>query len=703
MEGGPKSARAAKDAVWLTEAVRQYGADVPNYRISGEQHYRIPYKDKASITFVEPHKEWTNVPAHRTLTELKAARRAERVPDRSYDIDGDGGIGPTDYFVAKQFSKEHDHRLNTGERQKVVEALESGMLDKYHFGYEQAGAMRKNVVKQMRGKIFTGDNAHELNEVYPPHWSSGKTPRFNTATELKNARKADAINTANELKHNFDVKNPSTIPEPIPAQQNMVDQPQFTRIAQRAESFRREARTHGSLDPGNSKLNPARETKDPGLGYVEKPAVPTHSQLKETRRIARVQELHETHREAEKYWLPTSARHTKTEMEHFEHRRPSDPPTARKLMDQRRRENIEYNMEHFPHRESQLARFSDQAKPWWTMREHHYNEQPATSLLRTKRDLPEEVTCKVQENPLIKTRAKEDPFFDGADLPAGLMPREAATSEYEKQLQARFGAKELGAKSIRKSMSSFVPPGVANRTPRYFDQIDNHVEGIKQAAAYSIDDAPLESFSSFSVIREAAHKEDMQKGSVMSASSFGGERSKLLHALKVDALAHGDDSRFESLRLKTHGKSGALTDRTHIAVSGSSPVKRRTSTAPKIILSQALLSKPPCGEDLSMTDRILASTRPAPSDWRTHGSSARLQSFPRSVSGDTTNQRSSSKHRSNSSSATPMASVAVRTGGFQGLAAHSALSPARSQTHARTSSDMETPRPGLSRNPSRTK
>ncbi|CAE7359334.1 unnamed protein product [Symbiodinium natans] len=117
------------------------------------------------------------------LPELKAKRRAERLPDATFDIDGDGVVGPTDYFVAKTFAKEQRNRLDTGDRGKVVEALEQGFLDRYSWGYDEVGAARKNVVKQLRGRIYNGDNGHELSHVYPPHWNSDKIPNY--WTELK--------------------------------------------------------------------------------------------------------------------------------------------------------------------------------------------------------------------------------------------------------------------------------------------------------------------------------------------------------------------------------------------------------------------------------------------------------------------------------------------------------------------------------------
>ena len=75
----------------------------------------LPFsQDKSRLVDVRPHPEWLKVPAHGTRRELLASRRQELMPDISMDVDGDGVVGPTDYFVAKTFGK--DNRLTTPER-----------------------------------------------------------------------------------------------------------------------------------------------------------------------------------------------------------------------------------------------------------------------------------------------------------------------------------------------------------------------------------------------------------------------------------------------------------------------------------------------------------------------------------------------------------------------------------------------------------
>jgi hypothetical protein len=47
------------------------------------------------------------------------------VPDTTFDLDGDGCVGPRDYFIASKFDKNHDGTLDAEERREAMEALKN--------------------------------------------------------------------------------------------------------------------------------------------------------------------------------------------------------------------------------------------------------------------------------------------------------------------------------------------------------------------------------------------------------------------------------------------------------------------------------------------------------------------------------------------------------------------------------------------------
>jgi hypothetical protein len=61
----------------------------------------------------------------KTKTELTSMRQKQRMPDISFDLDGDGYVGNRDYVLSKVFDKDRDGRLNSGERKEALEAIKN--------------------------------------------------------------------------------------------------------------------------------------------------------------------------------------------------------------------------------------------------------------------------------------------------------------------------------------------------------------------------------------------------------------------------------------------------------------------------------------------------------------------------------------------------------------------------------------------------
>jgi hypothetical protein len=59
----------------------------------------------------------------KTNTELQETRRLAKIPDISFDLDGDGNVGGRDYVISKLFDKDGDGKLNAQERKAADEAV----------------------------------------------------------------------------------------------------------------------------------------------------------------------------------------------------------------------------------------------------------------------------------------------------------------------------------------------------------------------------------------------------------------------------------------------------------------------------------------------------------------------------------------------------------------------------------------------------
>jgi hypothetical protein len=58
-------------------------------------------------------------------TELTTLRQKDRMPDISYDLDGDGYVGNRDFVLAKVFDKDGDGKLNQTEKRQALEAIKN--------------------------------------------------------------------------------------------------------------------------------------------------------------------------------------------------------------------------------------------------------------------------------------------------------------------------------------------------------------------------------------------------------------------------------------------------------------------------------------------------------------------------------------------------------------------------------------------------
>eukprot|EP00820_Chromera_velia_P010780 Cvel_22106.t1-p1 / transcript=Cvel_22106.t1 / gene=Cvel_22106 / organism=Chromera_velia_CCMP2878 / gene_product=hypothetical protein / transcript_product=hypothetical protein / location=Cvel_scaffold2140:23943-32914(+) / protein_length=426 / sequence_SO=supercontig / SO=protein_coding / is_pseudo=false len=188
---------------------------VPNYTILGTLHHRNPKKDKAAFIGTKEKAEWCRQPNFTTRGDLLQARRHEKIPDKSFDIDGDGVVGGADYFIGKCFDEDKDGKLDAVEMEKCRQALDEGWLDKYEFGFERQGSQRPYLITQRRGGISILGNT-EPHNPYPAHPVSSVIPVFNTVSDLKSHRNEEKKAIGNALNDGYNATRAFLLKEPKP-------------------------------------------------------------------------------------------------------------------------------------------------------------------------------------------------------------------------------------------------------------------------------------------------------------------------------------------------------------------------------------------------------------------------------------------------------------------------------------------------------
>ena len=85
----------------------------------------------------------TKDPKHKkTRSSLLQQRKQENIPDKSYDIDGDGFVGSYDYLFARLFDKDCKGYLTAEEKSECLKKVaDKEFTDKFLFGLDtQTGA-----------------------------------------------------------------------------------------------------------------------------------------------------------------------------------------------------------------------------------------------------------------------------------------------------------------------------------------------------------------------------------------------------------------------------------------------------------------------------------------------------------------------------------------------------------------------------------
>jgi len=438
---------------------------VPHYDIFGHQHHREPFKDKSWL-FNESisHPKWLqqNPGGVKTRSELHQARQRGRVPDTSYDFDGDGVVGQLDHFIGRSFDKDCDGRLTESERAQAKQALDQGFLNKFVRGLDGRG--KDLMSQQKRGVVMMMDNMMDASAMtYPPHHNANAYPPHATATAMKLSRTAEAKSQGAGFAERYAAAC-APVDEPQPPDHRT--QPRtcpVSHMRERAEADHQAHRVRAGLLPMNSCLNPERELKTVGLDYTEQPMFATRGQLLDTRKEMTKRECEELALKAEQTCVPISVQKVERLQREYDFRRPDHMPmTLTRLKDQRKQDRIEHDMKYFsPPRVGprEYPRFSDNPEvPFWLADQPSVPSSNASSP-EMSRSISEPA-LKVTHMPFAHVAARESP----TQLPAAARTAAAAAGK-------QAGGNCYGSQTVKRWSAEMIERGEGRNKPRLFDSI----------------------------------------------------------------------------------------------------------------------------------------------------------------------------------------------------------------------------------------
>ena len=243
-----------------------YGHQIPTNQNKNKYNI-LAEKEKIKIPW-ETNQLYKSTPM--TRTKLLERRKKEKIPDISYDLDGDGYVGGRDYVLAKRYDVDGDGKLNEIEKKNALEGIKNGVEREYVWNLENQGGKRAFRILQKRGKIIDAEDFIPLQESYPKHPISFKEPKngIKTLTELKEYRTKKTKEEINEKMTKFEKSHPYKIVEESYHIQNKT-KPLYSSINEIREKAHRDARIKAGLSEKETDIKIT--DKDPTLAYVYSP------------------------------------------------------------------------------------------------------------------------------------------------------------------------------------------------------------------------------------------------------------------------------------------------------------------------------------------------------------------------------------------------------------------------------------------------
>ena len=272
--GSPKPPAASRNAF------KPLYHHLPEFRTNGKEREVFHRLDSKNIL---ADKERIKVPSHwksnpdliRTQTKLFRHRRDERIPDPSFDLNGDGTVSAHEYAIAKMFDFDFDGKLNAEEKAHCLQKLKEGFEDNLYWDADQ-GDMR---IIQRDGKILLPDAEFGFINADEEGVMLGKTFPL-----LQHQRLEDRKSMNNKVFESFLKKEQEKkaiiekMCEIKPVKRAVTNKVTLTDVKENRKNQHR-AKAGLSPQPHDEKLL----RKDPSMEYLRSPRVHTYQELKQKR------------------------------------------------------------------------------------------------------------------------------------------------------------------------------------------------------------------------------------------------------------------------------------------------------------------------------------------------------------------------------------------------------------------------------------
>lgn len=188
---------------------------------------------------------WQNSPKISTLSELKSIQKSSKIPDPSFDLDGDGIVSGHDLIISSQFDKDKDGKLSPQERSEALKALSQGYSNNFLWGCESSGLNRSFRIVQKRGKIIPNEEFSPVQETYPNFPNDSKN--F-SKSQLIEQRKLDRQIQAKQSESKLNTVFQKSVPiESFLCKDHYIESPLYSSMHMKKNNENQVARERAGL------------------------------------------------------------------------------------------------------------------------------------------------------------------------------------------------------------------------------------------------------------------------------------------------------------------------------------------------------------------------------------------------------------------------------------------------------------------------
>ncbi|CAG9331101.1 unnamed protein product [Blepharisma stoltei] len=299
-----------------------------------------------------------------TQGDLKEKRRKERIPDISFDVDGDGSVSPLDYFIAKRYDKNQDGKLDAKEKILAQEFMNKD-LKNFLIGGETHGAQRPLRLLQVKGKpIYDND--------YTVITDAKKSPG-RTKSELEKLRKQERIDIASKFAEKH-IKFKKQILE-------------FERKENRENLSSRRIKILKTDTRENASRRDHRK-RDLSLDYYPCPKYLSKSELDSVRRQQNIDDLERSFNYKHKSWIDQMLERENS-MQINE--KQMNSKSFKEIIEKQKKEDFEHHAQTFVNYKlgvhgKELPSFSENCKEYWEFSQGYTPSPTHTTLSKLKMD-----------------------------------------------------------------------------------------------------------------------------------------------------------------------------------------------------------------------------------------------------------------------------------------------------------------------------